>query len=47
VAEAQDQDALIERVRVIETQPLAGRAEAYDSVVGELRSALESADERA
>jgi len=45
VDEAQDRDALIDRLRVIEEQPLASRAEAYDAIVGELRSALESADE--
>ncbi len=44
VTDEQDQDALIERLRVIEEQPIGSRAEAYDAVVRELRSALESAD---
>lgn len=46
VADEQDQEALIERLRVIEEQPLDARAEAYEGVVAELRAALESADER-
>jgi len=43
---ADDDAVLIERLRLIEEQPLASRAEAYESVVDELRRALESADER-
>lgn len=46
VSETTDTDALIERLRLIEEQPLAARAEGYEGVVRELRSALESADER-
>ncbi len=41
-----DSGALIERLRVIEAQPLADRADAYDAVLVKLRSALEAADER-
>lgn len=44
MADEQDQDALIDRLRVIEEQPLGARADAYDALVGELRAALESAD---
>jgi hypothetical protein len=47
VDEAQDRDALIDRLRVIEEQPLATRGEAYDAIVAELRAALEAADEHA
>lgn len=46
VTDATDPDALIERLRLIEEQPLASRADGYEGVLRELRSALESADER-
>ena len=42
----QDREALIERLRLIEDQPLADRDGAYESLVDELRAALEAADER-
>jgi hypothetical protein len=41
-----EQDALVERLKVIEDQPLETRAAAYGAVLAELQSALESADER-
>jgi len=44
--ETAENGALVERLRVIEDQPIAERAEAYARVLAELQSALESADER-
>ncbi len=41
-----DDDALVSRLRVIEDQPLASRAEALGHVVDELRSMLEAGDAR-
>ena len=46
MTDATDPDALIERLRLIEEQPLDARADGYEGVVRELRAALESADER-
>jgi len=39
-----DQDALIERLRVIEEQPLAERADALTRLHDELRAELEAGD---
>jgi hypothetical protein len=39
-----DEDALVSRLRVIEDQPLADRADAYGHVHDELRAVLEGGD---
>lgn len=41
---APDGDAFVSRLRLIEDQPLADRAEAYVHVHDELREALDAAD---
>jgi hypothetical protein len=41
-----EDDALVSRLRVIEDQPLAARADALGHVVDELRAMLESGDAR-
>jgi len=43
---ADQAEALIERLRLIEAQPVADRADSYEAIGGELRTALEAADER-
>jgi hypothetical protein len=40
-----EQDALVERLRLIEDQPIETRADAYAAILAELQAALESADE--
>ncbi|MBO9579052.1 MAG: hypothetical protein J7480_09845 [Microbacteriaceae bacterium] len=47
MTDEQDRDALFDRLRLIEEQPLPARGEAYDAIAGELRTALEAADEHA
>ena len=47
MAETPDAEPLVERLRLIEAQPVEARAVAYDGLLAELRSALEAADERA
>ena len=42
--QASEQDALLDRLRLIEDQPLESRAAAFTQVHDELRSALERAD---
>jgi hypothetical protein len=42
-----DHDALLDRIRVIEDQPLESRAAALGALHDELRSRLESSDQRA
>jgi hypothetical protein len=45
--ETTDTNALLSRIRVIEDQPLAARAEAFAQLHDELRSTLEGGDSAA
>ncbi len=43
----EDPDALLARLPIIETRPLADRADAYEAVLVQLHDALEAEDEPA